>query len=160
MNEVCARAAGEWLLIGGGLVALWLEPRRTTADLDIFGLGGDNAQRLALMQIADSLGLPVETMNGAADFFVYKISDWRQHLVEFRRGAAGIVFRPDATLFLLLKLRRLDDRDLADCRALLAIGEPFDRARVLAAISALPATASGDLAARRSELERLVATPS
>lgn len=62
-------------------------------------------------------------------------------------------------MYLLLKVRRLDERDLDDCLALLAWaathGEAVDRERVATAIAALPATADANLAGRR---ERLVET--
>jgi hypothetical protein len=50
---------GDRLLVGGALAALWLEPRRVTEDVDIVGLGGAGAERLALLELADRLGLPV-----------------------------------------------------------------------------------------------------
>src|SRR2546422_846854 len=46
---------GEWLLIGGALAALWFAPRRTTEDVDIVGLRGDPSERVALLELADSL---------------------------------------------------------------------------------------------------------
>lgn len=157
---VCERLEGEWLLIGGAIAALWFEPRRTTEDVDILGLKGTSSERLALFELADSLGLPVESMNSAADFFVQRIPDWREHLVPFRSGAKGTVYRPSATLFLLLKIGRLDERDLEDCRALIAAKtEAFDRRRVLAAIDALDETADPAVIARRDELRRLFSLP-
>jgi hypothetical protein len=66
------------------------------------------------------------------------------------------VYRPTATLFLLLKVHRLDERDLEDCRALIATGEPFDRARIRAVVEALPPPADAVIAARRAELLELV----
>lgn len=156
VDAICERAAGEWLLVGGAMIALWLESRRTTQDLDLIGMQGTNAERRAIMEIAESLGLPIETMNGAADWYVHKIADWRTHVVEFRRGPKGTVFRPDATLFLLLKLQRLDERDLEDCRAIVAYGEPFDRARIRATLAALPEAPSATGRQRRAELLALI----
>jgi len=40
VHEIGEQLAGDWLLIGGGLVALWLEPDRTTEDLDLVGIRG------------------------------------------------------------------------------------------------------------------------
>lgn len=156
VTAICEQLDGEWLVIGGAIVSLWLEPRRTTEDVDVLGLGGTPRERLALLELGDSLGLPVESLNSAADFFVQRIPDWREHLVRFRSGAKGTVFRPDGTLFLLLKLRRMDERDLDDCKALVASGEPFDRARILAAIGSLPAPSDATVASRRAELRRLL----
>ena len=157
VTAVCDRLEGEWLLIGGALVALWLAPRRTTEDVDIMGLGGTTAERLALMQLAQSLGLPVESVNSAADFFVQRIPDWRDHLVPFRSGLKASVLRPTATLFLLLKIGRLDEQDLEDCRAVLATGEAIDRDRVARSIDSLPTAPNTEHAARRAELQRLLA---
>src|SRR5207248_11476848 len=42
---------GEWLLIGGALVALWIEPRRVTEDIDVVGNSPDARQRL--MELMD-----------------------------------------------------------------------------------------------------------
>lgn len=156
VTAVCDRLEGEWLIIGGAIAALWFAPRRTTEDVDIMGLRGEPAERYAILDFAVALGMPVESMNSAADFFVRRISDWRDHVVLFREGGKGRVYRPSATLFLLLKSRRLDERDLADCGALIATGEDFDRERVANAIDALPPAADAEVAARRAELRRLV----
>jgi len=64
---------GEWLLIGGAAAATWFAVARTTEDVDLVGLAGTSAERLALMELASSAGLPVEAVNSAADFFVRKI---------------------------------------------------------------------------------------
>ena len=156
VTRICEELDGEWLLIGGAIVALWLQARRTTEDVDIIGLAGTSRQRLALMSLAEAEGLPVEAVNSAADFFVERVDGWRSHLVVFREGKRGTVYRPDATLFLLLKIHRLDEQDLSDCAALLASGEPFDAARVRTEIRDLPVAASREQGARRAELLRLV----
>ncbi|MCC6525466.1 MAG: hypothetical protein IT373_22635 [Polyangiaceae bacterium] len=156
VSAVCARLDGQWLLIGGALVALWLEPRRVTEDVDLIGLGGSADERYALMELAAELGLPVEAVNSAADFFVRRISGWRGELVEWRRGARGVVYRPSATLFVLLKVPRLSEQDLADCLAAVEhgrrTGEVVDGARVARALSLLPAAADDEQSARRARL--------
>jgi hypothetical protein len=161
VDAVAERLAGEWLLVGGALVALWLESRRTTEDIDILGLQGTAEERWALMELAVELGLPVEAVNSAADFFVRRIEGWRDELEPFRHGARGRVYRPTVTLFLLLKLARLSEQDLADCLA--AIGRArterlrFDPGRVLEALAALPLPGDGALAGRRAALRDAVA---
>jgi hypothetical protein len=156
VDAVAERLAGEWLLVGGALVALWLEPRRTTEDIDILGLRGTAEERWALMALAVELGLPVEAMNSAADFFVRRIEGWRDELEPFRRGARGRVYRPTVTLFLLLKLGRLSEQDLADCLAALrragAEGLRLDPGRVLEALAVLPPPGDAALAHRRRVL--------
>jgi hypothetical protein len=40
---------GEWLLIGGAAAAAWFAMARTTEDVDLIGLAGTAAERLALI---------------------------------------------------------------------------------------------------------------
>ena len=161
VHEIGERLEGDWLLIGGGLVALWIEPGRMTEDLDIVGMTGCEDPRFALLQLAEDLGLPVETLNSAADFFVRRIDGWEREVELLHSGSVGRVFRPSATLFLLLKLGRLSAQDLSDCVALLqkvgAESLPLDRARVLAALDGLGTTDDESLSGRRERLQaRLV----
>jgi len=146
------RLDGEWLLVGGGAAAAWFSPSRTTEDVDLIGLGGTQAERFALMDLAVAASLPVEAVNSAADFFVRRVEGWRDRLVVLHRGARGTIYRPDATLFLLLKIGRLSEVDLADCLALIDHGDPIERERVQSAIDALAATDDEDAAARRTRL--------
>lgn len=161
VHEIGERLEGDWLLVGGGLVALWIEPGRMTEDLDIVGIAGCADPRLALLQFADDLGLPIETLNSAADFFVQRIDGWEREVELLHRGSVGRIFRPSATLFLLLKVGRLSAQDLSDCEALLqkveSEGLALDRARLLAALDGLAATDDADLSDRRARLRaRLV----
>lgn len=154
------RLEGEWLLIGGAAAAVWFSSARTTEDIDLVSLGGTQAERLALMELAADAGIPVEAVNSAGDFFVRRIPDWRDHLVVLHAGARATIYRPSATLFLLLKLSRLSAVDLEDCLALIdharQTGEAIDVARVRGAIDALPATADAALAGRRATLRAVV----
>ena len=104
----------------------------------------------------DMLGLPVETLNSAADFFVERIDGWRQEIEIFRKGSQGTIFRPTPTLFLLLKLGRLSEQDLDDCLALIELAHrtamPLDRQRLSNAVDELPATGDAELAERRRRL--------
>jgi hypothetical protein len=156
VQSIADRLPGDWLLIGGGLAALWFDARRVTEDVDIVGIEGTGADRLSLLGLAHDLGLPVEALNSAADFFVHRIADWRDQIEPFRVGRSGRIFRPTPTLFVLLKLRRLTTRDLDDCLHLLercrTEALPFDRARVLAELGALPATLDDGLSVRRLRL--------
>jgi hypothetical protein len=151
---------GEWLLIGGAAAAAWFSIARTTDDVDLVGLTGSSEERLALMNLASSAGYPVEAVNSAGDFFVRRIDRWRDEIVPFIRGPRATIYRPTATLFLLLKVERLTAVDLDDCVALLAYcaatGEPVDRERVHARLDALPASADAEQQHRRDSLaERL-----
>lgn len=72
-----------------------------------------------------------------------RVEGWRDELVLLHRGPRATVFRPSATLFLLLKVARLSQTDLEDWLALLdhcrTTGEAIDRERTLNAIAALAA---------------------
>jgi len=92
---------GDWLLVGGAAIALWLEPRRVTEDIDLVPLRPTGGERLALMELAESVGLPIEAVNSAADFFVRRVPGWDRDVVLLRRGRRGAVYRPDATLMVL-----------------------------------------------------------
>lgn len=156
LADAAQRLTGEWLLVGGAAAAVWFAATRTTEDVDLFGLGGTNAERIAVMDLAEAVGLPVEVVNSTADYFVRRIADWRAHLVVLRTGPHATIYRPSATLFLLLKARRLSATDLADCVALIAhcriSGEAIDGARVREAIVTSAPTDDPDLAARRDAL--------
>jgi hypothetical protein len=158
LTAMSERLEGDWLLIGGALVALWLEPRRVTEDIDLVGLAGSQEQRRQLMEFAAAAGLSIEAVNSAADYFVRRIRGWEQEIALFRGGPSARVYRPTPTLFLLLKIGRLSDQDLADCEAVFARARtdalPIDAPRVLAALDELPPTAEPALAGRRDRLRR------
>lgn len=70
LDQLGNRLVGQWLLVGGALVSIWVEPRRVTEDIALVGLTGATNERFALMDAVFSLGLPVEAVNSAADFFM------------------------------------------------------------------------------------------
>ncbi len=155
--EVLERAKqlleGDWLLLGGGYVALMLDERRTTEDIDLVALSGSNEQRLSLMDLANAAGLPVEAVNTAADYFVRKIADWRDQVELLETGARCRIFAPKPTLFFLLKLGRLSQIDYEDCLGLIRKrGAEIDRSRVLNEITALLPQAGPDKADRLRSL--------
>jgi hypothetical protein len=156
VQAVADRLDGEWLLVGGSLVALWIEPRRTTEDVDLVPVRGAKDARMSLLGLASDLGLPVEALNSAADFFVERIPNWTDEIEVLRKGRRGTVYRPSPTLFLLLKVRRLSEEDLRDCSALLdkAAREslPVDSARVVRAMDTLPAAEDEGVRGRRRVL--------
>jgi hypothetical protein len=149
---------GDWLLVGGALVALWLEPRRVTEDIDLVGLGSSPDDRLDLMRFADAMGLPIEAVNSAADYFVRRIPGWNEELELFRTGRQARIFRPSATLFLLLKMERLSDQDLFDCLAMMSLvrkdGLAIDIVTIIAALDNLTDTADASVLSRRATLRR------
>lgn len=152
LDALARETDGEWLVIGGAIVAAWLDPRRTTVDIDVMGLAGTPQERLTLLDLAERQGLGIETVNSAADWFVRRIPDWREQ-VEVHVEDRSTVYRPTPTLLALLKIGRLSEADLGDCRVLIAShGDRIDRPRVLTALDALPPTGDTALAARRAEL--------
>jgi len=157
------RLEGDWLLVGGALAALWLLPRRVTEDIDLVGLTGTPEERLRVMELAEAVGLPVEAVNSAADFFVHRIEGWREEIEVFRSGPKARIYRPTPTLFLLLKIGRLSAQDLTDGLAMIEKAEVeglhLDRERVLAALSALPASHDSALKDRRHMLRRALIRP-
>lgn len=163
VEQIGQRLDGEWLLIGGAAAADWFAPARTTEDIDLIGLGGTQAERFALMQFAADVGLPIEAVNSAADFFVRRVDGWRDQLVILHRGPRATVFRPSSTLFVLLKIARLSQTDLEDCLGLIAHCKTSDEAiehdRVTAALAALPATDDQMMHVRRRRLRDALAAP-
>ena len=161
LDALSERLEGDWLLIGGALVALWLEPRRVTEDVDLVSLSGSGDQRLQLMELAAATGLSIEAVNSAADYFVRRIPGWEREIELFRDGPKARVHRPTPTLFLLLKIGRLSDQDLADCGAMIAKaradGLDLDGRRVLAALDQIEEAAEPAVARRRQLLRRQLA---
>lgn len=157
------RLAGEWLVIGGAAAAAWFSPSRTTEDIDLISLAGTQEARFALMELAADASIPIEAVNSAADFFVRRIAGWRDQLVELMRGTSAVIYRPSATLFLLLKLERLSEADLDDCLMMIAhcaqTGESVDVARVVARLDSLPSTDDLLLARRREAFRDALVGP-
>lgn len=160
LDQLGARLNGEWLLVGGALVSIWVEPRRVTQDIDLIGLTGAPNERLDLMDAVFALGLPIEAVNSAADYFVHRIPGWRDEIEILRRYSRCVFYRPTPTLFVLLKMGRLSEQDLRDCTAVIAKARAeqlrFDEARLLDAIQTLPDTEDSNLARRRDELRGVV----
>jgi len=111
---------GEWVIIGGTVLPILKIDHRVTVDIDIVAKGQrTNAQDSLLMQIAEDIGLPIEVINQAGHYFLHKIKNWENQLVLVDEGRKAKIYRPNATLFLLLKMKRLTESDLADCLQML-----------------------------------------
>jgi hypothetical protein len=147
---------GEWLLVGGALVSIWVEPRRITQDIDLIGLTGASSERLDLMDAAFSLGLPIEAVNSAADYFVHRIPGWRDEIEVLRQYSQCMMYRPTPTLFVWLKMGRLSEQDLQDCIAVISKARAehlrLDERRLLEAMHQLPETDDANLLRRREGL--------
>ncbi|MBI4042546.1 MAG: hypothetical protein HY391_03610 [Deltaproteobacteria bacterium] len=141
VQSVADKIAGDWVIIGGSLLPLLGIDSRFTEDIDIAaGREATQSDLLKLMEIAVELGLPVESVNQAASFFLYRIPNWEKDLVLLYQGKAGRIFRPNATLYLLLKIERLTETDLLDCGSMIHYaslrGESIDLDRLLPKIRA------------------------
>ena len=123
------RLEGEWVLLGGTLMWAMGIGNRPTTDIDLVGVSQkEAANSLGLMALADTLGLPLETVNQAAVVYLWKVKDFRKHLVVLHQGSNACIYRPDTYLFVRLKLSRFNESDLEDCQLFLEQG--LDRGQV------------------------------
>jgi len=110
------RLHGDWIVIGGTVLPLLGIHHRVTLDIDIVGpKESDQEAIFKLMEIAEQIGVPVEAINQAGAYFLHKIKKWESKLVPLYSGSSARIFRPNVTLFLLLKMARLTESDLSDC---------------------------------------------
>lgn len=158
LSRAAEQLAGEWVLVGGALALIWLGGTRATEDVDLFPIRPAAGDRLALMDLAAGVGLPIEAVNSAADYFVRKVAGWEQMLEVLRKGPRATIYRPNPTLFVLLKIQRLSESDLGDCLLLLqrcpGEGFPLDIERIRREVAALPPADDPDLRDRRANLLR------
>ncbi len=153
------RLDGDWVVVGGMVLPLVGIEHRVTLDLDVAGPEG-NRQTLELLELASELGLAPEAVNQAAAFFLHRIDGWQDHLIPVRKGIRGTFHRPDATLYVLLKLGRLTETDLVDCRRYVDWArehdEPPDAERLRTAVR--KELRARPPAERRARLETLLAS--
>lgn len=143
---------GDWVLLGGALVALLFDPERGTEDIDLVALHPDQESRVRLMDAAARAGLGVETVNSAADFFLRRIDGWENDLLPMVTLGGLTVWRPGPRLFVRLKAGRMTERDLADCLlALEAEGAGLDWSETLAWLRDLDSE-TREVSARRQAL--------
>jgi predicted nucleotidyltransferase len=116
---------GDWVIIGGTVLPLIGVDLRETMDIDIVGFNNSdtNIQTIKLMEIAESLGLPVETINQAGAYFLQKIPDFENELVLIDGSDSCRIYRPNAYLYLLLKTSRSSSSDIQDSIAFLRQNE-------------------------------------
>lgn len=129
------RLRGGWALIGGTVLPALNVDHRATTDIDVVGLDNPTqADTLKLMQLAEDLGLPIESINQAGAHFLLKIPQYSRHLVPLRKGKSATIYRPDAWLYCRLKISRFSESDLADCveylKLLSRLKEPWDAAEL------------------------------
>jgi hypothetical protein len=122
IHEAADTVTGDWIVLGGTVLPLLEAGYRTTLDIDLIPLGdAPQSQILILMGIAERHGLPVETINQAAGYFLRRVPRYLEHTVLLHEGSRARIYRPDPTLFVLLKLPRLSQSDLEDCLAFLRL---------------------------------------
>lgn len=111
---------GDWVIIGGTVLPLVNADYRTTLDIDMIPLhDNSNESMLALMELASSLGLPVEAVNSAGLFFLKKISAWESRLEVHAESKKCRILRPNFDLYLELKIARFSESDESDIYAYL-----------------------------------------
>ena len=71
-RSAAAHLAGEWVLVGGAVVALLFDEERGTEDLDLVAVDPQPDSRFQLMHAALAAGMGAETVNSAADFFLWR----------------------------------------------------------------------------------------
>jgi hypothetical protein len=111
---------GDWVVIGGTVLPLVGVEYRTTVDIDMIPMHDKgNESMLALMELADAIGLPVEAINSAGLFFLKKIPDWKKRLVLQAESKKCRIYRPNFDLYLELKISRFSESDESDIDAYL-----------------------------------------
>lgn len=115
---------GRWLLIGGAMIALTVDPERSTEDIDLVPVDDSPGRRRQLLQAALQAGLGVEVVNSAADFFVKREAGWQEQLRPLLKVGEMEIFRPTTRLLVVLKAQRLSEQDLGDCLRLLDAEPP------------------------------------
>jgi hypothetical protein len=108
--------SGRWVLIGGMVLPALGVEYRTTTDVDLVGMGEEeHKQILGLMEVAEFLHLPVETINQAGAYFLHKIPGYEKELILLHEGKNAKIYRPSLFLFWQLKLSRFSQSDCDDC---------------------------------------------
>lgn len=111
---------GDWVLIGSTVLLALNIDHRSTMDIDMVptsAIGRD--QTLLLMDIAQELEMPIESINQTGAYFLRKIKNWQTRLVLIGESKKVRIYRPNGTLFLQLKISRLSPSDLEDCLQML-----------------------------------------
>ena len=154
------KLSGQWILVGGTLLPAVGVDARATVDIDLIGLGpAESAQTLELMTIAESLSLPVDTINQAAAFFLNKVGYREADLLLLHEGSNAKIFRPSIALYIKLKSARMTESDFIDCKNYFSFceknGDLVDKKIIATTIArALKKAASEEALARLQQLKR------
>jgi len=114
-KEALKKLEGRFVIIGGAALSLVDAFQRVTMDIDCIALDDDGSQTVALMEIAETMGLPVESINQAGVYFLQKIPHYEEELISVFKNKRCEILRPNLKLYLDLKTNRLTDSDLSDC---------------------------------------------
>ena len=164
LRKAADKLKGEWLLVGGTLLPAVGINVRSTVDIDLIGLTpAESNQQLELMQLAESLGLPVDSINQTAAFFLKKVGYTRGDLLVLHKGSGATIFRPSLALYWRLKCGRLSETDVEDCRHYMKFcveaGDPVSQAGLKEFLRQLLSEAvSADKKNRLLHLNRLAET--
>lgn len=161
INLAGDRLNGEWVLIGGTILPLLGIDHRVTTDIDFIKITtSSTVDTLKLMELAEELELPIECINQAGALYLSRIPNYQNSLVLLHRGKSATIYRPDAFLYLVLKLKRLSETDLLDCIQWLnwatTSGELPETDKVLSAIKK-DLKAKGISAGKKARLKKLMA---
>lgn len=116
LESMITELEGDWVLIGGSLLAVINAESRLTSDIDLCSIDElSNEKRISLMKLAEKAGLSIEAINPAADYFLKKIPNWKNSIVILKNGTKGNLYRPSLELYIALKLGRSTDTDIKDC---------------------------------------------
>lgn len=117
LKKAVSKLKGNWIIIGGTVLPLSGIDYRVTVDIDIVNLNFEqsNNDNIKLMEIAEELKLPIESINQAGAFFLSKFNDVDNHLVLLKESKNCKIYRPDVYLYVKLKIERLTMTDLEDC---------------------------------------------
>lgn len=116
LNSLVDDLEGNWVIIGGSLLAVIHAASRSTMDIDLCSIDElTNEKRISLMKLAEKAGLNIEAINPAADFFLKQIPHWRNSIVLLQSGKKGNLYRPSLELYIDLKMSRSTVTDVQDC---------------------------------------------
>lgn len=114
IEKLADQEPGEWVLLGGSLGLAVNATHRATFDIDLGRADmADLFTPAGLIGIAESLGIPIEAINQAANIYLHRqtFDGW---LVPLVKGAKSTVYRPHFDLYLRMKLERLSVTDAHD----------------------------------------------
>jgi hypothetical protein len=117
---------GDWVIIGGTVLSLLGIEERVTIDIDFISISrtNSNLQTIKLMELAETIGLPIETINQSGEFYLHKIPDFIENLVLLAESKRCKIYRPNAYLFFSLKLARMSETDINDCLLFMKYRKP------------------------------------